>query len=172
MARPFWIVLSLAELGLGTALLPASTARWAATGAAALLVLFSLVIVIQLGKGRRPHCPCFGQSQVAPISSKTLLRNGCLILLAVFVAAQMPPPLFGIRLAALPPSAVLAGIALVFGLLLLQSWFLFELLKQNGRLLLRLEALEDRLDKSSSAARPPVWNVPAENLPGHIRSRV
>src|SRR5690348_1071380 len=55
------LVVPLVELTLAPALIPASSARFAAAGAAALLATFTVAIGVALARGRRPDCHCFGQ---------------------------------------------------------------------------------------------------------------
>ena len=66
IAAPLGLVLPLAELTVAATLLPASTAWWGALGALALLALFVVGISINLARGRKPDCHCFGQLHSAP----------------------------------------------------------------------------------------------------------
>jgi uncharacterized membrane protein YphA (DoxX/SURF4 family) len=66
LASPLGLLLPLAELGVGAALIPASTAWWGALGALGLLLLFVVGISINLARGRKPDCHCFGQLHSAP----------------------------------------------------------------------------------------------------------
>jgi methylamine dehydrogenase accessory protein MauD len=139
------------------ALVPAATAWWGAVGALALLLLFVAGIGINLAYGRKPDCHCFGQLHSAPAGPTTLARNGALAAVAAFVIWQGRD---GAGQSALGwmggPSAAQLG-ALILGLVALaliagQWWFLLHLLRQNGRLLVRVEALEANL--GSGAAVP------------------
>ena len=60
---------------------------WRLSGLAALipLVVFTGAIAVNLMRGRRPNCNCFGQLQSAPIGIETLVRNVVLVGLASFV---------------------------------------------------------------------------------------
>lgn len=153
-ARLRWAapVVPLVELGLAVLLVVPSTARWGAIGAVALLGMFSVAIAVNLARGRRPACNCFGKLTAGPISGRTLARNGALVALAVVAAvpeATKPGDLFsdvsvpvvlGV-LAALVVAAVLAGLV----------WLVIELWRQQARLLERLDALEaDHAGASSS----------------------
>jgi peroxiredoxin len=148
LATPLGIMLPLAELAVACALIPTSTALWGAVGALALLVLFVVGIGANLARGRKPECHCFGQLHSSPAGWKTLARNGMLAFVAGFLVWQGWQGNIG-------PSAVswlgnlstaqllgLFGGLLVLGLLAGQWWFLLHLLGQNGRLLVRIEALE------------------------------
>ncbi len=168
LATPLGILLPLAELAVAAALIPTSTAWWGAIGALALLLLFVTGIAVNLARGHKPDCHCFGQLHSAPAGWKTLARNGILAAVAGFVVWQGYHGGAG-------PSAVswLAGlstsqfVALIVGLVVLsvvaaQWWFLVHLLRQNGRLLMRIEALEiglgarGTLPSQNGAAQPPV----------------
>src|SRR5687767_10184803 len=61
VARPFAFILPLAELAVAGALLPGASARWGALGALALLLVFVAAIALNLARGRKPDCRCFGQ---------------------------------------------------------------------------------------------------------------
>ena len=168
VANPFIILLPLAELAVALALIPAFTALWGAMGALALLLLFIAGISMNLARGRKPECHCFGQLHSAPAGWKTLARNGALAAVAGFVLWQgwygdVGPSLIA-WLGALSTThlGLLAGGAVVLGLLAGQWWFLLHLLRQNGRLLVRFEALE---------ARPASTSVPQPSPNGTQRSQ-
>jgi hypothetical protein len=117
-------------------------------GALGLLSVFVVGITINLARGRKPDCHCFGQLHSAPAGWKTLARNGVLAAVAGFVLWKgyeggVGPSALG-WLGGLSTTLLLGllGGALVLALLAGQWTFLVHLLRQNGRLLLRLEALE------------------------------
>jgi hypothetical protein len=70
------------ELLLGACLIAQLWRPWPAVLAGVLLIVFSLAIATRLAQGRRPPCACFGASS-RPISAWTLVRNACLLVLAV-----------------------------------------------------------------------------------------
>src|ERR1700743_73717 len=80
------VVLPVAEIAVAVALVPVASARFAAWGAAFLLVGFSVGIANALAHGRSPDCHCFGQVHSAPASWRTLARNLLLLGMAGFVA--------------------------------------------------------------------------------------
>src|SRR3712207_3335387 len=82
LAAPLGLLLPLGELVVAAALLPASTSWWGALGALALLSLFVAGISINLARGRKPDCHCFGQLHSAPAGWKTLARNAVLAAVA------------------------------------------------------------------------------------------
>jgi peroxiredoxin/uncharacterized membrane protein YphA (DoxX/SURF4 family) len=160
LATPLAILLPLAELGVGAALLPAVTAWWAALGALALFLLFIGAIGANLARGRRPDCRCFGQVHSSPVGWTTIARNAALGGVAGFVLWQGPEGAgpsavawMGDRGPAELAAVVAAGTALT--LLALLGWVLLNLLRQNGRLLLRIEALEERLDAAGIEGSAP-----------------
>ena len=166
LATPLGIVLPLAELAVAVALIPVSTAWWGALGALALLLLFTAGIGINLARGRQPECHCFGQLHSAPAGWSTLFRNGALAGVSGYVlweGREGAGPSAISWLGALSTAQLLLFIGglLVLGFLAAVSWFLVHLLRQNGRLLVRLEALEQRIASGEGAA--PAQDQPAEN---------
>src|SRR5215216_414014 len=175
LASPLAVLLPLAELGVGAALIPASSAWWGALGALGLLLFFVVGISINLGRGRKPECHCFGQLHSAPAGWRTLARNGVLAAIAGFVlwagyeGGAGPSALSWLGALSTAQLLALLGGVLVLSLLAGQWWFLVHLLRQNGRLLVRLEAVEATLAEGGSVVGPsqngtPVRQV-AEGLP-------
>jgi peroxiredoxin len=161
LASPLAILLPLAELGVGAALIPASSAWWGALGALGLLLLFVVGISINLARGRKPDCHCFGQLHSAPAGWKTLARNGVLAAIAGFVlwagyegGGAGPSALSWLGALSTAQLLSLLGGVLVLSLLAGQWWFLVHLLRQNGRLLVRLEAVEASLATDGSVVGP------------------
>src|SRR5215218_3898433 len=161
VASPLALFLPLAELAVGAALIPASSAWWGALGALGLLLLFVDGISINLARGRTPECHCFGQLHSAPAGWRTLARNGVLAAIAGFVlwvgyegGGAGPSAISWLgALSAAQLLALLVGV-LVLALLAGQWWFLVHLLRQNGRLLVRLEAVEAMLAEGGSVVGP------------------
>src|SRR5829696_5215054 len=88
LASPLGILLPLAELAVAAALIPTAAAWWGAIGALALLLLFVLGIAVNLARGRKPDCRCFGQLHSAPAGWSTLSRNGALGAVAGLIVWQ------------------------------------------------------------------------------------
>lgn len=82
---PLAILLPTIECLTALLLLPASTAWQGSVLAVALLSLFSGAIAVNLLRGRRPACNCFGQMQSRPIGPETLVRNAVFAGPALFV---------------------------------------------------------------------------------------
>ena len=74
------------ELVVGALLTAQVERRVVALVAAALLVGFTILLVLRLAQGRRPPCACFGALTTKPIGWRNLVRNGVLLALAAFVA--------------------------------------------------------------------------------------
>jgi peroxiredoxin len=151
LAAPLGILLPLAELAVAAALIPTSTAFWGAVGALVLLLLFVAGIGANLARGRRPDCHCFGQLHSSPAGWSTLARNGVLAAIAALLVwrgleGEVGPSVVGwIGALSTAQLLVLAGGTVVLALLAVQWFFLFGVLRQNGRLLARLNAVEERL---------------------------
>jgi peroxiredoxin/uncharacterized membrane protein YphA (DoxX/SURF4 family) len=172
LAPPLGVLLPLAELAVAVALIPRASAWYGALGALVLLLLFVAGIGVSLARGRRPACHCFGQLSAAPVGWATLVRNGLLAALAglvVWQGRQDPGAgavswlghLTPVQFMSLIGGAVALGLLVLVGL---EGWALFNLLRQNGRLLLRVEALEARLAGAGAAAAPA--RIPAPPEPG------
>ncbi len=173
LADLFGLLLPLAELAIAVALLPAVSAWWGGLGALLLLLLFVVGISYNLARGRQPDCHCFGQLHSSPAGWPTLIRNvGLAALASVIVALGRSTPALGV-LDWLAPLSVIQRIEVLAGVLLLalligEVWLLFHVLSQQGRLLLRIEALEAQRAANGMAAQPiPPGNTasPVTGLP-------
>jgi methylamine dehydrogenase accessory protein MauD len=171
LSGPLGVLLPLAELAVAVALIPTASVMWGALGALALLLLFVAGIGANLARGRRPECRCFGQLHSAPAGPRTLARNGALAAVAAFLAWRAwageagPSALGWVGALSFELLLVAAGL-LVLGLLIAQWWFLFGLLRQNGRLLARLGAVEESLAAAGLAPAPSEnGSEPAYGLP-------
>jgi peroxiredoxin len=154
-ARPIGVLLPLLELCVAVALLPESTAWWGAAGALLLLTTFVIGISVSLARGRAPDCHCFGQLHSAPASSSTLIRSGVLASTAAFVVVQGqdgagPSAVGWLSDLSAAEWAALLGAAFTIIALATVGRVLVALLRQNGRLLLRIESLEARLGQSAA----------------------
>jgi thiol-disulfide isomerase/thioredoxin len=170
-AAPLAVVLPVAEGAVALALLPTATAWWGALGALGLLLLFTAAVGRVLARGERPDCRCFGQFRTAPVGRPTLARNGALVAVAAFVAVagrENPgaSPLGWLEPLG-PADRVLgllgtAAVALLAALTALATW----MARQQRDILVRLDAIETRLDDGAPAAtsrdqaRPPDKGLP------------
>jgi len=156
LTRAGGIALPIVELAIAVLLIPAATASWGALLALLLLIVFVVGISYSLSRGRKFDCHCFGQLTTSEIGPPTLIRNAVLAVLAAFVAYSGfanndPGP--GI-------TNVFGGlntfewVMLVIGIILLAAlagvaWLLVHLLGQNGRLLVRLDRIEEALEDAN-----------------------
>ena len=170
------LCLPLIELGIGALLLIGPLTHLGAAGALGLLTIFTTVIGVNLWRGRQATCACFGSLTRAHIGPTTLARNGCLM--AVAGVLLLPSPKISSDFVALSPTVLLIGTVAIFGcLVLFGAWWGFQLARQQGRLLLRIEQLEQRTGtrmattdtpESVVLPRPPeLVNQPAPGLTLH-----
>lgn len=138
------------ELAIAFMLTLAMSTWWSAIACAALLALYNAVLAYKLLQGQRPSCNCFGQQDATPIGPTTLLRNGVLLSMAgaliyagpAYAHAPVWPHLAEILVTAPTLSICIAVMAV-------QWWLLLHTLRQNGRLILRMDTLELRLDAAN-----------------------
>lgn len=148
-------VLPVVEIATALALL---VPRWSLAGALAamaLLGVFTLGIAWSLSRGRTPNCQCFGQLHSSPVGLATLARNGVLLAASAFVAwrgagrtEQSLNPLADVSVAGVLVAVLLLALMVAVGV---EGWLLMNLLRQHGRVLLRLEALEGRAAQAGPA---------------------
>ena len=170
LAGVLGLLLPLAELAVGLALIPVASAPAGAVGAGLLLSLFIGGIGLNLARGRRPDCHCFGQLHSTPVGWPTLARN--LVLLAaagfVFAGSRTNPPMSVLAWAgpitAVQQAAVVAGL-IVLVLLGLQSILLLRLVRQQDRILERLEAPGAASAVAAVPAAAPSQTVQAPGRP-------
>jgi len=170
LVRPMGIVLPLAEMALAVALVPRTWAWWAALGALGLLLVFIAGISYNLVRGRRSHCHCFGQLHSAPVGPSTLARNTLLALIAALVAwfGRGSTSLSATSwFTAWPLTQQVALIAAVIAVALMagEGWLLLHTLRQQGRLLLRIERVESHLAQEGMAVEAPGQAQPMTGLP-------
>jgi Methylamine utilisation protein MauE len=124
-------VLAIAELAAAGLLIAPQTATVGAIVALTLLAAFTVAIVAALRRGSRPDCGCFGRLHSAPIGRSTFVRNALLAACAAVVLIR--------------PTATVTDWAVAVGAVaVIHAAFSWQLLRQNGRLWRRLEALERR----------------------------
>ena len=90
LGTPAWAipVLPWFEMLLGAVLVSGLVRPAAAALAGVVLIAFTGLVVLNLARGRRPPCACFGASSRRPIGPGSLVRNVVLLALALiaFVA--------------------------------------------------------------------------------------
>jgi peroxiredoxin/uncharacterized membrane protein YphA (DoxX/SURF4 family) len=180
-ASSLGIVLPLAEITVAGLLIPLSTMLWGSVGTIVLLLTFITGISINLAQGRKPNCNCFGQLHSEPVGWPTLIRNCILTGGAWFVfwRGRNGAPLSVVGWTTGLSNAEAVGILLGIAALVLiaaQGWLTFHLMRQNGRLLLRMDALETQaggrglasLPVSASSGLPIGSPAPAFELPALV----
>lgn len=143
-ALPFGLALVAVEFATGIGALIPMASHVAGIAAVVLLALFSSAIAVNLVRGRRPVCNCFGQQSSKPIGPETLARNIVLGAIAATVAIYGATDLDVVAFLALSSIDRVFAIAtlLSLGAFVACGTFARELLAQHGRILRRLEALE------------------------------
>lgn len=171
-AKPAAFLLPAAEFATAVLLLSTTTAFWGAAVALALLLTFVVVIAVNLINGRTPECHCFGQLHSRPISWALVARNAILAAGAAAILWEGP----GMQIAtalrrftevatAQPlPVAALSVAAVGF---VLQAFLLLGLFQQNGRLMLRVDKLEQGAAAGGSLGLMP---SPLAGLPIGVRA--
>jgi uncharacterized membrane protein YphA (DoxX/SURF4 family) len=78
-------MLPAAELLIAGSLLFVQFSWFGAIGAAGLLLVFTIGMLVQLAKGNAPDCHCFGQIHSEPVGKASIARNVAFLLLAAFL---------------------------------------------------------------------------------------
>lgn len=160
-----WLLPAM-ELSFAVALLRSSWAAWGAIGALLLLGMFVAGIANSMMRGRRPACRCFGQLHSSPAGWTTLVRNMVLAGLAALIVWQGPGA--SVIAAVTAPSYLASGSSrthlvlevVVAGQAVFALVLLYHLLRQNGRMLLRIDALEARLGIAADQPVPAASGLP------------
>jgi len=159
---PSWAIrtvgfgLPVAELAVAALSIPRSTVLLGSSCAVALLLLFIAGISINLARGRKPRCNCFGQVHSEPIGWSMLIRNTVLAAGAsvVFLQSRNHVPLSVMGWANGLSMAETVGILIGTCALVLvgvQGCFMFCLFRENRRLRLRMDASETSSPGSGAA---------------------
>jgi len=168
-ARVAGTALPLVEFVVAVALVVPGSARWGGLVAAALLLAFCAGVGRALARGETPECNCFGRVRSRPVDRATLARNLLFVSLAAFVAvagwedAGASPTAWADGISGGEVAVVIALAALALAIALHVS-FSYQLFKQNGRLVARIDALE-----RGGAARPPGLGVGDPAPPFRLR---
>jgi thiol-disulfide isomerase/thioredoxin/uncharacterized membrane protein YphA (DoxX/SURF4 family) len=157
LSGPTSIVLPIAELVAAALLVPSATARAGAVLAAVLLLAFCAGIARSIVRGEAPDCHCLGQLHSSPAGPKTLVRNVLLTAAAALVAIGGPGTSATAWVGRVSDTAAVALIAAVLLVAVLAACaaFALSLLRQHGRLLLRVDALEQALEEHGIAVDTP-----------------
>ena len=167
-------VLPVAELAIAAGLLVPASAWWSALAAAGLLAVFMAAIGVSMARGAAPDCHCFGRLHSAPVSWRTQVRNGVLAaaggvaVLAGRGASGLSPVRWAGHLNAAEPGLT-AAVAVLSAAAAGQGWFLYGLSRQNGRVLARLDNLEQRTGTGGPPAAAGLAGVRHASGQGPIR---
>ena len=168
------VLLLIAEIVAAALLIPSSTARAGAILAAVLLLSFCAGITRSIVHGEAPDCHCFGQLHSSPAGPKTLIRNVILLAAAVVVAVGGPGTSAATWIARLPSTAAVAliGAVLLVAIVAACAVFALSLLRRHGRLILRVDALEQALEEHGIVAAPGAGAAlePAAGLPVGVQA--
>jgi methylamine dehydrogenase accessory protein MauD len=170
LAGAVGIGVPVVEIATAIALVPRTTGRWGAVAALVLLTVFAAAIANSLRAGAAPDCHCFGQLHSRPAGPATLIRN--VVLAAAAAALVVAGP--GSTLATVAPgvAAAIAGGVIAVVVVAAQWSLLLGLLRQNGRLLERVAALEARLPAPGGevGSTAPALMLPnADGVPTALR---
>jgi methylamine dehydrogenase accessory protein MauD len=165
LAQPLSWLLSASEIAVAIALVPVASAWYAACGALALLGIFVVGIGVNLARGRRPDCHCFGQLHSKPVGWQTLVRNGVLGALAGWLVLRGPGqigPSLQAHLAAAHDDErrvfILATCVMAF--------LIFRALRHSEAAEMESDEPESVVEESPvPAAEPPANVVPIDGLP-------
>jgi peroxiredoxin len=124
----------------------------------------------QPGPRTQARVPLLRAATLRPCRTRTLARNGALAVVAAFVVWQGRDDAGPSALGWIGELNTTQLIAVTLGLMALvllagQWWALLHVLRQNGRLLVRVEALEARLGVADAAARSGNGAQQAAGLP-------
>jgi hypothetical protein len=158
---PAAALLPWAEIALGVMALVNLYGVLASAVLLCLLGAFTVAIAINLVRGRRPACNCFGDLSSTPITWWLVGRNVALAGLAVLVCAA-PETSARALVRAMASSAALPTGAFVWllglsGIVCLQSLVVVWVAARHGSVLQRLEAM----DQEAAQGRRPVLQMPA-----------
>jgi thiol-disulfide isomerase/thioredoxin len=154
-ATPVVVALPILELTIALLLAIDATVSAGAIAAIAFLSLLTVGVVNAVLRGRTPECNCFGQVASSRLGWGTVARN--LLFVAVAVLVLSNPPFE-------PAGAAVLAVAAALALAVL-GWFSLQLLRQNGRILSRLEALETHTGAAGPQPAPGSVAMPFV-LPG------
>jgi thiol-disulfide isomerase/thioredoxin/uncharacterized membrane protein YphA (DoxX/SURF4 family) len=144
---PLSFILPVVELVIACLLLPSASAWFGALAAMALLLIFDFAIAANLAVGNHPKCNCFGQLRSKPIGWETFIRNLAIATVACLLVWQgRAQPSLSLwqfyRRVTHEEAGIIAVAILACAGFAVGGFLALHLFRQNGRLLLRIEALE------------------------------
>ncbi len=170
LAKPFSIILPVAEILIALTLLFIETSWLGAIGASLLLLVFIGGMLYQLKLGNAPDCHCFGQIHSEPVSVKSLIRNGFFALMGIFLVfsgkTNQGLNLFDSSINSVGKTdfmQIIIGSAIVV-LLAAVVYFLKQISQQQVQIMRRLEVLEIISSEGKPVERENVGH-PQDGLP-------
>ncbi len=152
--------LPLVEIAIAVLLLPTATRWYAALAALGLLLAFCGGIARVMARGEAPNCHCFGQLHSAPAGWRTLARTGALAALAGFlVVAGRDDPGSSVFSWTSELDAtgwlVLGLTCALLAVIAAGGYAVLHVIRSYGTVLVRLEAVEERLRASGLELEEP-----------------
>jgi thiol-disulfide isomerase/thioredoxin/uncharacterized membrane protein YphA (DoxX/SURF4 family) len=176
LVRPIAYALPVVELLAGALLLgPHAESGLGARLTLTLLFAFSVAIGLSLRRGDEVECRCFGALSDKPVGPASLVRNGFLAAAAMTVVFTSDRGPHLARYVGDRSSTEVAVGGLLIGLtaaVLLLARFSWALLRRHGAVLLRLDAVERRLDEVplALASTRPAPEIALPDLTGEEQS--
>lgn len=170
LAKPFAVLLPVAELIVAVLLLFVQTSWFGAIGAAILLAIFIGGMAYQMAKGNAPDCHCFGAVHSEPVSPKSLIRNAIFIVPAIALIitgrTQQGFDLFDTanNVSQDSPMQIIIGLAVV-ALLAAVVYFLKQISEQQTQIMRRIEILEFTAHEGTKEVEREDVAPPSEGLP-------
>ncbi|HQU82680.1 MAG TPA: redoxin domain-containing protein [Pyrinomonadaceae bacterium] len=164
LAKPFAVLLPIAEILLGVLLLFTSVSWFGAVGSFLLLAVFIGGMLWQMKQGNAPDCHCFGAIHSEPVSAKSLIRNIVFAILALFLVISRENQ--GASFADLRGEMaiqLILGLAVV-GFLGAIIFYLKKISEQQTQIMRRIELLEIISHEGGETKREDV-QFPTEGLP-------
>jgi hypothetical protein len=144
------LLIPASELAVAALLMPAAWAWWGAAAALAVLSAFTAAIALNLARGRRPDCRCFGSTAPSPIGLTTIARNGGLACCAALILVQgSGTPLASVvsawRVASDDEHFLLTLVLALLVAIVAASRQVGELRRESARLTARVERLQEEV---------------------------
>ncbi len=167
LAKPFSVLLPVAEIVFAVLLLFVGTSWFGAIGASLLLLIFISGMLWQMKQGNAPDCHCFGQIHSEPVGKKSLLRNVIFAVLALVLVVNGQENQ-GLQLSQLANSysevmQIVFGL-IIIGFLFILLLYLKNIMEKQTQILRRLEVIELISTDGIQQNRENIGN-PNEGLP-------
>lgn len=164
LALPLSVLLIAAELTVSALLLFNSASWYGAIGAAALLGVFVVGMLIQIGKGNAPDCHCFGQIKSEPVGIPSVVRNLVFLVPAVVLIYRGPFDQ-GTAVTSLDRSSIQTILLLVLVLLAAAAIdYLRKIITKQDEIVRRIDLLELVAADSATVNREDAGS-PNDGLP-------